>query len=110
MVDNRYLINQLIFIVQRNPIRLPIGEYLYKLKFAFDSKKETLAARDTKIKREQASCTYVGPTSQKLLGRLEERGFKKIFECLDEDKVFNIHLSYNCILYSFMNTIVVRAQ
>lgn len=73
--------------MQRNPVRLPIGEYLYKLKFAFDSKKESLAARDTKIKKEQASCHYVGPTSQKLLGRLEERGFKKIFECLDEDKV-----------------------
>lgn len=66
---------------------MPIGEYLYKLKFAFDSKKESVAARDNKIKKEQASCHYVGPTSQKLLGRLEERGFKKIFECLDEDKV-----------------------
>ncbi|XP_024367520.1 uncharacterized protein [Physcomitrium patens] len=70
----------------RNPIRLPIGEYLYKLKFAFDNKKEVLAAKDNKIKKEQASCQYVGATSQRLLGRLEEKGFKKVFECLDEDK------------------------
>lgn len=77
----------------RNPIRLPIGEYLYKLKFAFDNKKEVLAAKDNKIKKEQASCQYVGATSQRLLGRLEEKGFKKVFECLDEDKVLHHHVS-----------------
>jgi len=79
---------------------LPIGEYLYKLKFSFDNKKESLIARDTKIKKKQASCHYVGATSQKLLERLEERGFKKIFECLDEDKVF-------CLLLRLLNIIII---
>lgn len=93
--------------MQRNPIRLPIGEYLYKLKFAFDSKKESLAARDTKIKKEQAGCNYVGPTSQKLLGRLEKRGFKKIFEYLDKDKVFYHLLGLLSITHSYTEEIFI---
>lgn len=78
--------------LQRNPVHLPIGEYLYKMKFAFDSKKENLAERDNKMKKEQANCHYVNATSQKLLGRLKERGLKQIFDCLDDDKVHH----YNC--------------
>lgn len=69
-------------------MHLPIGEYLYKKKFDFDSKIKTLVERDSKLKRDQAQCRYVGPTSQRLLQRLKERGFKQIFDILDEDKVF----------------------
>ena len=84
--------------LQRNPVHLPIGEYLYKMKFAFDSKKENLAERDNKLKKEQANCHYVNATSQKLLGRLKERGLKQIFDCLDDDKVHPPLLLYTIIL------------
>lgn len=77
-----------IYSQERNPVHLPIGEYLYKMKFDFDSKIKTLAARDCKMKKEQAQCRYVGPKSQRLLKRLKERGFKQIFDLLDDDKVF----------------------
>ena len=68
-------------------MHLPIGDYLYKMKFAFDSKIRTLNARDLKMKKELAECQYVGPTSQKLLQRLKERGLKQVFDLLDDDKV-----------------------
>lgn len=80
-------------INERNPVHLPIGDYLYKKKFDFDSKIKTLAARDFKLKKDQAQCRYVGPTSQRLLQRLKERGFKKIFDILDEDKDGIVDLS-----------------
>ncbi|CAM6056371.1 unnamed protein product [Sphagnum tenellum] len=70
----------------RNPVHLPIGEFLYSLKSALDNKMESLAERDQKVKRDQANCRYVGPKSQKLLGRIKERGFKQVFDSLDEDK------------------------
>lgn len=73
--------------LQRNPSTLPIGEFLYKMRSTLDSKKESLAERDRKLQKEQANCHYVGPTSQKLLGRIRQRGFKDIFDALDEDKV-----------------------
>ncbi len=68
-------------------MHLPIGEFLYSLKSALDNKMESLAERDQKVKRDQANCHYVGPKSQKLLGRIKERGFKQVFDSLDEDKV-----------------------
>ncbi len=70
-------------------MHLPIGEFLYSLKSALDNKMESLAERDQKVKRDQANCHYVGPKSQKLLGRIKERGFKQVFDSLDEDKVFH---------------------
>lgn len=74
--------------MQRNLGHLPIGEYLYRMKFAFDRKIRILAARDYKMKKERALCRYVGPKSQKLIQRIKERGFKQVFDFLDEDKVF----------------------
>jgi hypothetical protein len=53
----------------RNPVHLPIWEFLYRMKSALDSKFESLAERDQKLKRDQANCHYVGPKSQKLLGQ-----------------------------------------
>ncbi|CAM6029269.1 unnamed protein product [Sphagnum balticum] len=53
----------------RNPVHLPIWEFLYRMKSALDSKLESLAERDQKLKRDQANCHYVGPKSQKLLGQ-----------------------------------------
>ncbi|XP_073388537.1 uncharacterized protein [Physcomitrium patens] len=70
----------------RNLGHLPIGEYLYRMKFAFDRKIRILAARDYKMKKERALCRYVGPKSQKLIQRIKERGFKQVFDFLDEDK------------------------
>ncbi|KAG0591885.1 hypothetical protein KC19_1G209400 [Ceratodon purpureus] len=70
----------------RNPAHFPIGDYLYKMKFAFDSKMRSLNDKDCKMKKELAECQYVGPTSQKLLRRLKERGLKQIFDLLDHDK------------------------
>lgn len=68
------------------------------MKFTFDSKKEGIAARNNKLKEEQANCHYVGATSQKLLGRIKERGFKQVFDCLDEDKVLHHYIHYWQIL------------
>lgn len=38
------------------------------------------------MKKERALCRYVGPKSQKLIQRIKERGFKQVFDFLDEDK------------------------
>jgi hypothetical protein len=73
-------------------VHLPVGDYLYKMQFAFDSKIRTLNARDCKMKKEQAQCQYVGPTSQRLLQRLKERGLKQVFDFLDDDKVLTSSL------------------
>ncbi|BBN01385.1 hypothetical protein MPTK1_2g07010 [Marchantia polymorpha subsp. ruderalis] len=70
----------------RNTSELPIGEFLYQLKDTMDRKKQWLAERDLQAKREQASCHYVGPRSQRLLEGIKERRFQQIFDYLDQDK------------------------
>lgn len=69
-------------------MHLPIGEYLHRMNCTFHSKIRGLAARDSKMKKEQARGRYVGPNSQRLLERLKDRGFKHVFDYLDTDKVF----------------------
>lgn len=77
-------------------MHLPIGEYLYKMKFEFDDKIKSLVERDVRKKKEQAECQYVGPKSQRLLKRLKERGYQQIFDILDDDKVpFSLFLCHN---------------
>lgn len=86
-------------------MHLPVGDYLYKMKFAFDSKIRSLNARDCKMMRDLAECQYVGPTSQRLLNRLKERGLKQVFDFLDEDKVFSSSLQ----LYVFNICLLITA-
>ena len=66
---------------------MPIGEFLYKMRETLDSKKEALVERERQVQRAQAKCHYVGATSQKILERLRQRGFKQVFDALDDNKV-----------------------
>lgn len=70
-------------------MRLPVGEYLHRMKWAFDCKIRSLVARENKMKKQQARARYVGPYSQRLLERLRARGFKHVFDYLDKDKVIS---------------------
>ncbi|CAM6122475.1 unnamed protein product [Calypogeia fissa] len=73
-------------IYDRNTSDLPIGEFLYQLKDSMERKKQWLARRELQIRRNQASCHYVGSKSQKLLDGIQERRFQEIFNYLDKDK------------------------
>ncbi|CAK9883053.1 unnamed protein product [Sphagnum jensenii] len=72
--------------IDRNPLTLPIGDFLYSMRFFLDNKLECLNQRDHKLQQDQANYRYVGANSQKLLGRIRQRGFKQVFDILDDDK------------------------
>ncbi|CAM6010534.1 unnamed protein product [Sphagnum balticum] len=78
---------------KRNPRQLPIGEFLYRLRFSFDRQKEELVEQDLAKRKELAESPHMLCRSKKLLGRIRERGFKAIFACLDNDKDGRIKLS-----------------
>jgi hypothetical protein len=59
------------------------------MRFFLDNKLECLNQRDHKLQQDQANYRYVGANSQKLLGRIRQRGFKQVFDILDDDKVSN---------------------
>ncbi|KAL2642929.1 hypothetical protein R1flu_010516 [Riccia fluitans] len=71
---------------KRNTNDLPIGEFLYQLRSSLDSKKQWLAEQEAQARRDQASCHYVGPRSQKLLEGIKQRRLQQIFDYLDHDK------------------------
>ncbi len=50
---------------------------------------ECLNQRDHRLQQDHANYRYVGANSQKLLGRIRQRGFKQVFDILDDDKVSN---------------------
>jgi hypothetical protein len=59
------------------------------MRFFLDNKLECLSQRDHRLQQDQANYRYVGANSQKLLGRIRQRGFKQVFDILDDDKVSN---------------------
>ncbi|CAN5973821.1 unnamed protein product [Sphagnum jensenii] len=77
----------------RNPRQIPIGEFLYRLRFSIDRQKEELLEQDLAKRKELAESPHMLCRSKKLLGRIRERGFKAIFACLDNDKDGRIKLS-----------------
>ncbi|XP_024538330.1 uncharacterized protein LOC9655724 isoform X1 [Selaginella moellendorffii] len=75
--------------IGRQPVgerNLPIGEFLYQMKFAMEDKKKSLMDRDIQHRIELAKSHYVGTKSGQLLDHLKERRLKQIFDHLDKDK------------------------
>jgi hypothetical protein len=66
---------------------MPIGDFLYQLKFSLDSKRQTLMERDIQKAREVANSRYVNPKSSELLESRKLRIIKQVFDVLDTDKV-----------------------
>jgi hypothetical protein len=54
---------------------------------SLEGKKEALVERETQAQRAQAKCHYVGAASLKMLERLRQRGFKQVFDALDDNNV-----------------------
>ncbi|KAH7306752.1 hypothetical protein KP509_22G028100 [Ceratopteris richardii] len=73
-------------IFERNTDAIPIGEFLYRLKFTLDNKKQTLMDRNVQKAKELANCQYVGLKSLKLLESIKSRSIQEIFDYLDVDK------------------------
>ncbi|KAI5065911.1 hypothetical protein GOP47_0018535 [Adiantum capillus-veneris] len=71
---------------ERNADAMPIGDFLYQLKFTLDNKKRTLIDRNVQKAKELANCQYVGSRSSKLLESIKTRSVQEIFEYLDADK------------------------
>lgn len=85
----------------------PIGEFLYKMSGSLEGKKEALVERETQVQRAQAKCHYVGAASLKILERLRQRGFKQVFDALDDNKVKrspNLDVLWGCMLCHFRYT------
>lgn len=78
---------------ERNSDAIPIGDFLYQLKFALDSKKRTIVDRNIQKAKELANCQYVGSKSSKLLENIKTRSVQDIFEYLDTDKDGSIDLT-----------------
>eukprot|EP01018_Ginkgo_biloba_P031566 Gb_12709 [translate_table: standard] len=71
---------------QRNSGSLPIGEFLYQLKFVMDNRKQSLAEKEEKKKKELANYHYASGKSEQMLERLKARSLQQIFDGLDLDK------------------------
>jgi hypothetical protein len=68
---------------------------------SLEGKKEALVERETQAQRAQAKCHYVGAASLKMLERLRQRGFKQVFDALDDNKVKrdpNLDVLWGCML------------
>lgn len=71
---------------------------------SLEGKKEALVERETQVQRAQAKCHYVGAASLKILERLRQRGFKQVFDALDDNKVKrspNLDVLWGCMLCHF---------
>lgn len=73
--------------LQRNPNKLPIGQFLHEMQGARVCKKVAMTEKEAQIMQNQSKCTYVTPNSQKYLALLKPRAFKQMFEALDTDRV-----------------------
>ena len=70
---------------ERNIAKLPIGNYLYGMRYEFDDKKEFLHEMDEQIRDEMVNQVFTTNRSEKLTGRMKQRRFKEIFALLDKD-------------------------
>ena len=73
--------------LQRKTEAMPIGDFLYQLKFSLDRKRQTLMERDIQKAKELANCQYINPNSSKLLESRRVRRIKQIFDLLDTHQV-----------------------
>ncbi|GBG74493.1 hypothetical protein CBR_g18903 [Chara braunii] len=71
---------------QRNTSALPIGEFLYGMRYDFDERKGFKAERARLLTDSLANKPYAGTKSQALLEKMKERRFQQIFEYLDKDQ------------------------
>ena len=70
---------------ERNLAKLPIGNYLYGMRYEFDDKKEFLHEMDEQIRDEMVNQVFTTNRSEKLTERMKQRRFKEIFALLDKD-------------------------
>ena len=68
---------------QRNIAKLPIGNYLYGMRYEFDDKKEFLHTMDEQIRDELVNQVFTTDRSEKLTTRMKGRRFREIFSLLD---------------------------
>ncbi|KAH7426022.1 hypothetical protein KP509_11G081800 [Ceratopteris richardii] len=72
--------------LERNTDAVPIGDFLYQLKFALDKKKHALMDRNIQKAKELANCQYVSSNSSKILESIKSRSIQEIFDYLDVDQ------------------------
>lgn len=77
----------LMYELQRNPKKLPIGHFLYEMQGARKCKREAIAAKEEQMAKSLSKCSYVTSQSWNYLKRLKLRAFKQMFGALDTDKV-----------------------
>ncbi len=70
---------------ERNLAKLPIGNYLYGMRYEFDDKKEFLHTMDEQIRDEMVNQVFTTDRSEKLCNRMKARRFKELFQLLDEN-------------------------
>ena len=70
---------------ERNLAKLPIGNYLYGMRYEFDDKKEFLHEMDEQIRDEMVNQVFTTNRSEKLTERMKQKRFREIFALLDKD-------------------------
>ena len=70
---------------RRNAAQLPIGDYMYGMRYEFDDKKEFLHTMEEQIRMDMINSVFITDRSDKLSSRLKRRIFKDIFLKLDTD-------------------------
>ncbi|DBA68546.1 TPA: hypothetical protein ACH3X2_013610 [Trebouxia sp. C0005] len=77
---------------RRNQHGLPVGEYLYGMRFEFEDKKEYLNELSKQQFDLAATTHYTTGRSQTLMARLKAKRFSQIFNYLDQDQAGVIDL------------------
>lgn len=80
-------------LFQRNVGGLPIGSYLYGMRYEFDDKKEFLHTIDEQNRVDLQNLRFITDRSENLVNKLKKKKFKEIFKHLDTDEDGIIDLS-----------------
>ena len=71
-------------IYERNRAKLPIGEYLYGLRYEFDDKKEFMMEQEMRRIEEEAASSKANMKSNALMRAVMRRRFEAVFVFLDK--------------------------
>ena len=80
-------------VFERNRGGLPIGDYLYSMRYEFDDKKEYISELDKQKMKEDMNMLHITDKSDRIINKLKRRRFKQIFQYLDRSKTGVITLA-----------------